>query len=494
MRRTFACMSAGTANDLDVLVIGAGLSGIAAAYYLRTREPWARISILEARAKPGGTWNLFRYPGVRSDSDMHTLGFSFRPWHGDIALAGGRSIQAYIEETAHEFGIDDCIRFDHRAIAASWSSADARWTVEIARGDGARTSATCRFLYLCTGYYDYERGYLPEFAGMDRYRGEIAHPQFWPDGLDYRNKRVAVIGSGATAVTLVPAMSADAQHVTMVQRSPSYVLAVPGRDPIAVALNRALGNRLAHPLVRWKNVLRQMFFYNLMRRYPAFARKKILEFTQKALGPQFDTQRHFTPVYEPWDQRMCFVPDGDLFAALRSGRASIATGEIECFTETGLRLRGGEEIDADIIVTATGLNVKLMGGMQLDLDGKPLDLANAVSYKGMMFCGVPNLALALGYTNASWTLKCELTARYVCRVVRRLRSGGYAYCVPQAPPPGVGTEPAIGLKSGYIVRAHGTLPRQGRRAPWKLHQNYALDLAALRFGKVEDGVMQWVKA
>lgn len=486
-------MTTESTNDLDAIVVGAGLSGIAAGYYLRTRVPHARIALLEARAETGGTWNLFRYPGVRSDSDMHTLGFSFRPWHGDVALADGPSIERYVADTAREFGIDRSIRFNHRAQRASWSSHDARWTLEVL-ANGAPLRMTCRFLYLCTGYYDYERGYLPEFADVERFRGTILHPQAWPESFDYAGKRVVVIGSGATAVTMVPAMAHAAAHVTMLQRSPTYVVAVPGRDPAARLLNRLLPAALAHPLVRWKNVLRQMFYYNLMRRYPAFAKRRILRLARTAAGPQVDADTHFNPRYNPWDQRLCVVPDGDLFAALRSGRAGIVTGEIERFTERGVHLRSGEELEADVIVTATGLNLKLLGGMQLDVDGAAIDLSKMVSYKGMMFCGVPNLAIALGYTNASWTLKCELTARYMCRIMLRLQRGGFAYCVPDPPEDGMPVEPAISLTSGYVQRAHAYLPKQGTRAPWKLYQNYALDLAALRFGRLDDGVMRWARA
>ncbi len=481
-------------SDFDVLIVGAGLSGIAAGYYVQARLPRARFAGLEARESLGGTWTRFRYPGVRSDSDMHTLGYSFHPWNGDVALADGPSIAAYVAQTAREYGVDRRIRYRHHATSAAWSSRDARWSVEVLVGEPHTTQTfTCRFLYLCTGYYDYANGYVPEFPGVEAYRGALVHPQAWPESLDYAGKRVVVIGSGATAVTLVPAMAAHAAHVTMLQRSPGYVVSLPGRDLVARALYRTLPSRLAHAAVRWKNVIRQIFFYALMRRFPQLAKRQIKRMTQRALGAQYDVERHFSPRYEPWDQRLCFVPNGDLFETLRAGSASIVTGSIERFTERGIRLRDGSELDADVVVTATGLNMKLLGGIALTVDGVPVSLPDTVSYKGMMFCGVPNLALALGYTNASWTLKCELTARYVCRLFAYMAARGYAYAVAAPPGPGVGTEPAIALTSGYVLRALHRLPKQGTRAPWKLHQNYALDLAALRFGRLDDGVLSFVR-
>lgn len=483
-----------TAIDVDVLIIGAGLSGIAAGSYVSTRLPGKTFFILEARDALGGTWDLFRYPGIRSDSDMHTLGYSFRPWRGDVSLADGPSIKAYIRETASDFGLDTHIRYGRRAVRAEWSSELARWTVHVLLEGAAEETYTCRFLYACSGYYDYASGYLPDWSGIDAFAGTIVHPQAWPQSLNYAGKRVIVIGSGATAVTIVPAMAKEASHVTMLQRSPTYIVSLPSHDAVARAAYALLPSRAAHAFVRWKNVLLQMFFYNLMRRRPEFAKRRIKDLIRKELGPQFDVDRHFSPSYNPWDQRLCLVPEGDLFEAIREGRVSVATGEIERFTKDGILLRSGEELHADIIVTATGLNVRLLGGMELIVDGAPVVPRDSIAYKGMMFCGVPNFALALGYTNASWTLKCELTSRYVCRLLRYMDRHGYVSCSPAAPGDEIGTEPAISLTSGYIARAASALPKQGSKTPWKLHQNYALDLAELRFGRMEDGVMEFARA
>ncbi|MBV8638291.1 MAG: NAD(P)/FAD-dependent oxidoreductase [Candidatus Eremiobacteraeota bacterium] len=480
-------------TDLDIIIAGAGLSGIAAGYYVQSRLPGRSYRILEARDAIGGTWDLFVYPGVRSDSDMHTLGYSFRPWRGDIALADGPSIKAYIAETARELGIDRNIRYRRRVVRAQWSSQTARWTLDV-EADSAIETYTCRFLSMCSGYYNYERGHLPQWTGVERYRGTIVHPQAWPRHLDCTGKRVIVIGSGATAVTLVPALAKTASHVTMVQRSPGYIVSLPQRDALARALNTILPSGLAHAAVRWKNVARQMLYYSLMRRYPEFARNNIKKMTRRELGTACDVDRHFTPKYNPWDQRLCFVPNSDLFASIRSGKASVVTDSIDEFTEHGVRLASGETHDADIIVTATGLDVQLLGATEIRIDGRRVSPSEFISYKGMMFCGVPNFSLALGYTNASWTLKCELTARYVCRLVRYMDRRGYAYCVPSPPDPSLATEPAISLTSGYIKRAEHLLPKQGSRKPWKLYQNYALDLASLQFGRLDDGVMVFARA
>ncbi len=476
----------------DVLIVGAGLSGIGAAYALQTRCPAKSFAILEARHSVGGTWDLFRYPGVRSDSDMYTLGYSFRPWRSEMSFTDGASILQYIRDTAQEHGIDRHIRLGQRVTRTSWSSAEARWMVEAEAGpERTVTRYTCNFLYLCSGYYDYAEGYRPDWPGMDQFQGRLVHPQHWPANLDYAGQRVVVIGSGATAVTLVPEMARQAQHVTMLQRSPTYVVALPARDRIANWLHRWLPETIAHGLARWKNVLLTMVFYNLARLQPDFTTRSILRGVRRELGPDYDVGTHFTPRYKPWDQRLCIVPDADLFKAIRSGQASVVTGEIETFTPSGLRLRSGEELQADIIVTATGLRVQLMGGLRLEVDGAPVDVAKTVLYRGMMLSEVPNLACAIGYTNASWTLKCELTSAYVCRVLNHMDGHGYTWCVPRLPKEPIAEEPAVSLTSGYVQRASALLPKQGSRTPWRLHQNYALDLAALRLGAVADGTMEF---
>ena len=477
----------------DVMIVGAGLSGIGAAYHLQEKCPEKSYVILEGRGAIGGTWDLFRYPGVRSDSDMHTMGYRFRPWQEAKALADGSAILRYIRETAKEYGIDRKIRFHHRVVRASWCSHDAQWTVDVAAHDGQAAHFKCNFLYMCGGYYEYDAGYMPGWAGMDRFTGRIVHPQQWPEDLDYENKRVVVIGSGATAVTLVPAMAKKAAHVVMLQRSPTYIVTRPSEDAIAHWLHRWIPARLAHGLVRWKNILLQMYFYNLARRKPDATKNSILKFAQRQLGPNYDVKKHFNPRYKPWDQRLCLVPDGDLFAAIRAGKASVATDEIESFTEKGIRLRSGAELEADIIVTATGLKMRLMAGMEVVVDGVPVDFAKTMTYKGMMSSDVPNLASALGYTNASWTLKCDLTSEYVCRLLNFMHGHNYAYCTPRKRDSDLKEEPALSFTSGYVQRALPFLPKQGSKKTWRLNQNYALDLLALRFGRVDDGTLEFTQ-
>ncbi len=495
------------AEHVDALIIGAGLSGIAAGYYLQTRCPTKRYLILEGRGAIGGTWDLFRYPGVRSDSDMQTLGYSFRPWREAKSIADGPDILRYIRETAEAYGIDQRIRFHHQARSASWSSATGLWTVAAERpaesgensengenGEGVeRVEFTCSFLYTCTGYYDYAHGYTPEWPGRARFTGQIIHPQEWPDDLDYAGKRIVVIGSGATAVTLVPALARRAAHVTMLQRSPTYIVARPSEDTIANWLRRSLPAPLADSAVRWKSILLGMYFYSLARRRPDITRQAILRMTRDQLGPDYDVETHFTPRYNPWDQRICLVPDADLFAAIKEGRASVVTDEIETFTETGIHLRSGAELAADIIVTATGLMMRILSGVQLSVDGAPVDLGKTLSYRGMMYGGVPNLASAIGYTNASWTLKCELIAQYVCRLLNYMDRHGYSECRPQPVDVTAGDEPVLNLTSGYVRRALNSLPRQGSKKPWKTYQNYALDLMALRFNTLNDGAMAFTR-
>jgi len=471
--------------------VGAGLSGIGGACHLKTECPKKSFVILEAREAMGGTWDLFRYPGVRSDSDMYTLGYRFRPWRDARAIADGPAILKYIRETAADYGVDNAIRYHHRVRRASWSSHDARWTVEAEIGpEKTVVQLTCNFLYLCTGYYDYESGYTPEWPGIARFRGTIVHPQKWPEDLDYAGKRIVVIGSGATAITLVPAMAQRAAHVTMVQRSPSYVVTRPAEDKIANLLRRVLPVRTAYMLTRWKNVLSATFFYNLARTRPELFKWMVARGVRHQLGDKYDS-KHFTPPYNPWDQRLCLVPDADLFRAIREGRVSVVTDHIEAFTEDGLLLKSGQRLDADIIVTATGLVLKLMSGMQLLVDGAPVDLPKTLVYKGMMFSDVPNLALAVGYTNASWTLKCDLTAEYFCRLLNHMDHHGYAVCTPRVNDQDFSVEPVIDFNSGYVLRALDTLPRQGSKTPWRLHQNYMKDLSMMRYGRLEDGAVEF---
>lgn len=476
-------------EHFDVLIVGAGLSGVGAAAHLKTECPEKSFAIFEGRAAMGGTWDLFRYPGIRSDSDMYTLGYRLRPWTNPKAIADGPAILEYIRDTAQEFGLTDTIRYGHRVRRAEWSSEDARWTVEVESGD----RFTCGFLYLCTGYYDYESGYTPEWKGTERFGGKIVHPQKWTDDIDYAGKRVVVIGSGATAVTLVPALAEKAEHVTMLQRSPTYVVSMPARDKIANFFRAILPGRAAYVLTRWKNIARATFFYTISRKRPSFMKRLIAKGVTKEVGEE-TAMKHFTPTYNPWDQRLCLVPDSDLFVAIRSGKAEVVTDQIESFTETGLQLTSGQQLDADIIVTATGLVLKIMAGLELVVDGETVDLSTKMAYKGMMYSGVPNLASAFGYTNASWTLKCDLTAEYVCRLLKYMDSNGYTSCTAQANDPTVTPEPVLDFNSGYVLRALDELPRQGSKTPWRLHQNYIKDLGMLRYGKLDDGTMEFKNA
>jgi len=475
-------MTEAAIEALDVLIVGAGISGIDAAFHIQKRLPGKSYAILEDRERIGGTWDLFRYPGIRSDSDMYTLGFPFRPWRGDKAIVEGAEIRGYVEATAREYGIDRRIRFGHAVTKASWSSAEARWTVEAESAEGTRRFA-CAFLYLCAGYYDYAGGYRPHWPDEERFEGRIVHPQHWPEDLDHAGKNVAVIGSGATAVTLVPALARTAAHVTMVQRSPSYVVARPARD--------ALARWIGPGLTRAKNVALSSFFFNLARKRPAKTRARLIEMAAGELPAGYDVDRHFSPGYNPWEQRLCLVPEGDLFAAIRDGKASVATGAIERFTPRGLLLGGGEEVEADIVVTATGLVVRLMGGVALDVDGVAADPAGRLVYKGMMLEGVPNLAFAFGYTNASWTLKCDLTARYLCRLLRHMDHRGLRVATPRVAGPAVEAQPLLDFSSGYIARAAGLLPKQGQRMPWRVPQNYFRDVLTLGLGRVADREMEF---
>lgn len=478
-------------GHFGVLVIGAGLSGIGAACHLVQKRPRTTFALLEARNAIGGTWDLFRYPGIRSDSDMSTFGYAFRPWNNSRAIADGPAILRYLAETAKAYGVDRHIRFGFKVVRASWRSADASWALDIDGPDGEKLAFTCNFLILCTGYYEYENGYMPGWPGMERFSGRTVHPQKWPQDLDYDGKRVVVIGSGATAVTIVPAMASRASHVVMLQRSPTYVVARPAEEALDKRLRKRLPARLAGGIIRWKNILLQMYIYRLSRRKPAALRAQIIKLAQAELGPELDAAEYFTPRYEPWDQRLCLIPDGDLFGAMRAGKASIVNGEIETFTETGLRLTSGQEIAADIIVTATGLKVRLMGGIAIEVDGAPVDIATTIGYKGAMFSDVPNLASFFGYTNASWTLKSDLIAEYVCRLLSHMDRRGYAICTPRLGDTAIAEEPTLPLTSGYIERSKHLFFKEGAKKPWRLNQNYALDVMALRFGAIQDGALEF---
>jgi monooxygenase len=477
-------------EHFDVLIVGAGLSGIGAGYHLQTRCPRRSYAILEGRDAIGGTWDLFRYPGIRSDSDMYTLGYSFRPWKEAKAIADGPSILQYVRDTASEYGIDRRIRFGHQVKRASWSSRDSRWTVEAERA-GELVRLTCGFLFLCGGYYKYSEGYTPEFTGMARFAGRIVHPQKWTGDIDYEGKRVVVIGSGATAVTLVPELAKKAAHVTMLQRSPTWVVARPSEDGMANWLRRWLPPMIAYGITRWKKVLLQQYFFNLCRRSPARARELILGGVRAYLGRDYDVATHFTPRYNPWEQRMCLVPDADLFRAIRAKKASVVTDRIETFTENGIKLKSGTELEADLIVTATGLNLEVLSGLELTVDGARVEPPKTFNYKGLMYSGVPNLASSFGYTNASWTLKCDLTCEYVCRLLNYMEKHGYRQCTPRNSDPSLAEEPWVDFSSGYIHRSLHLFPKQGSKAPWKLHQNYARDILTLRFGRIDDGVLDF---
>jgi monooxygenase len=479
-------------EHFDVILIGAGLSGIGAACHLQTKCPRKSFIILEGRDAIGGTWDLFRYPGIRSDSDMYTFGYSFRPWRSGASIADGPSILNYIRETAQAYGIDRKIRFQHRVKRATWSSTDAVWTLETECGAGQEvTRLTCNFLFTCTGYYDYKAGYTPDFPEIERFGGVIIHPQHWPAGFDYRSRRVVVIGSGATAVTLVPALARTAAHVTMLQRSPTYVISLPSQDRLANWLRRHLSADLAYGLVRWRNVLLGIYFYSLCRRKPARVKRRIIGWVREHLGADYDVDKHFSPYYNPWDQRLCLVPDADLFRAIKAGKAEVVTDQIKAFTENGIELQSGRELAADVVVTATGLKLKLLGGVEMEVDGRPINFAETMNYKGVMFSDVPNLAAAIGYTNASWTLKCDLVSDYICRLLNYMDRRGYARCVPRRRDPSIGEEPLVDFTSGYIRRSIHELPRQGSKTPWRLRQNYLLDLISLRLGPVGDKALEF---
>jgi cation diffusion facilitator CzcD-associated flavoprotein CzcO len=479
-------------THLDVLIVGAGLSGIGAGHYLQTECPWADYAIFEARDAIGGTWDLFRYPGIRSDSDMHTLGYSFRPWDGEKSIADGDSILQYIKDTATESGVDTHIRFNHRIISADWSTPDSLWHITAERTDTDETiHLTAGFLFSCSGYYRYDHGYLPDFDGMADFAGTIVHPQAWPEGLDVAKKKIVVIGSGATAVTLVPALSRSAAHVTMLQRSPTYIASLPEKSPVVALLRRLLPPKQAGTAAKWFHALVTQAFYQVSRRYPKLVRRMLTKGLARQLPAGYDVATHFTPRYNPWDQRFCAVPNGDLFKAISADSASVVTDQIERFTKTGLLLTSGRELEADIIVTATGLELLFLGGIALTVDGEAVDPASRLTYKGMMIEGVPNLAVAIGYTNASWTLKCDLTCDYVCRLLNHMHDRGLTMCVPRNRDASAASGPILGLTSGYIQRSAHLLPKQGTEYPWQVHQSYLRDYRALKMSDVEDSVMEF---
>ena len=475
-------------EHIDVAIVGAGLSGICAAYHVGRSCPWKSYAVLEGRERLGGTWDLFKYPGIRSDSDMPTLGYTFRPWTGEKAIADGPSILQYVRDTAREFGIDEHIRYRHRVTAAAWNTDAATWTLEVETPEGPRRMVA-NWLFVCTGYYDYEGGHAPRFEGQEAFGGRIVHPQHWPDDLDHSDQRVVVVGSGATAVTLVPEMAKRAARVTMLQRSPTWIVSMPAEDRLANWMHKRLGAKAAHAITRWKNIAYTLYSYQLAQRLPNFVGGAIRKMAAKDLPEGYDTETHLKPSYKPWDQRLCLVPDSDLFHAIRDGRAEIVTDHIERFDETGIRLKSGEHLPADIIVSATGLKLKIAGGIAVSVDGEPLDLAETYSYKGAMYSGLPNCSVALGYTNASWTLKCELIARYTTRVMNHMAVEGFDYAVPRRPDPELGTRTTFELTSGYLERSRHMIPKQTERGPWRQYQNYLLDMRLMRFGNVTDAMI-----
>jgi len=479
-------------TEIDVLIIGAGLSGIGAGFYLKRDCPGKSFAILENRDAIGGTWDLFRYPGIRSDSDMFTLGYAFKPWRESKAIADGPSIKKYVNETADEYGIRQHIRFKHKVKRASWSSEDARWTVE-AEHEGRLERFVCKFLLNCAGYYNYEKGYSPAFKGADQFKGALIHPQHWPENLDYAGKRVVVIGSGATAVTLVPAMTDKAAHVTMLQRSPTYMVSMPAEDALANWMRDHLPATWAYNLTRLRKVLFQQFFFRLARSRPAKTKERLLGLIREQLGPDYDMQTHFTPRYNPWEQRLCLVPDNDMFLAIKAGKASVVTDTIDTFTEKGIKLASGKELEADIIISATGLNLQMFGGAELSVDGKWIETGKLYAYKGAMYSDVPNFASVFGYTNASWTLRADLICQYVCRMVNYLSDYGLDQVTPRLS--GAHTDkPFVDFSSGYFERVKDILPKQTTVAPWKQNQSYMHDLMDLRFGAIEDGILEFKRA
>ena len=476
-------------ESYDVIIVGAGISGIAAAYHIKKKCPNHRIRIIEARDTIGGTWDLFRYPGIRSDSDMYTFGFAFRPWTDGKVFADGPSIRKYVRETAQESEIEKDIQFGYRVVGAEWNSASAQWTLQAKSSKTDETiSYQCNFVVMCSGYYRYDKGHLPDFPGMETFQGDIIHPRFWKEGTDYTGKKVVIIGSGATAITLVPAMVEEAAKVTMLQRSPSYVAARPSRDLMVDFLGPFLPPKLTHALARTKNILLAIYFFQMAQKFPELVRRVVKKRIRDELGEDFDVEKHFNPRYAPWDQRFCLAPDGDFFAALKTERAEIVTDTIDTFVETGIQLSSGEILEADLVIPATGLELQLFGGCELKIDGKTFSVSDSFTYRGMMLSGLPNLAIALGYTNSSWTLKVDLTCERVCRVLNHLKKTGQDYCVPK-PQTNVNERPLLDLSSGYVARAKEMLPKQSDESPWRTYQNYIQDMLTIRFSRIDDGTL-----
>lgn len=480
-------------EHFDVIIVGAGISGIGAADHLQQHCPGKSYQILEARAAMGGTWDLFRYPGIRSDSDMFTLGFGERPWRNDKIIADGPSIKSYVEKTARDLGIDRHIRFNTRVEKIDFDSAVARWTVTASTPSGEK-KFTCGFLWMCSGYYRYSAGYTPEFPGADKFRGDVIHPQFWPENYDYSGKEIVVIGSGATAVTLIPSMTDKAKHVTMLQRSPSWFYSLPQTSKAAVTLSKFFGRSLGYRLVRWWRIVFQQIMYKMIRARPEKAGENLLNLVREQLPAGYDVEKHFHPRYNPWDQRLCVVPDGDLFKAISAGKASVETDEIDAWVEDGIRLRSGKTLKADLIITATGLHLEAMGGARASVDGKAFDIANSLHYRGLMLAGMPNACFFFGYVNSSWTLRADLVSRFVCRLINFMDRNGYDFAVPVNDDPALKAEPFLNLSSGYVVRALDRLPKQGVRAPWRNPQSYWEDIRQLRFGRINDGVLRFSRA
>ncbi|MDA9610419.1 NAD(P)/FAD-dependent oxidoreductase [Pseudomonadota bacterium] len=474
----------------DIIVVGAGISGIAAGYNLQKSCPDKSFAILEGREALGGTWDLFKYPGVRSDSDMHTLGFRFKPWIHKKAIADGPSILKYLNETVDDYNLREKITYNQKVIASNWVSDSSIWELTV-DDNGQEISMSCNFLFLCGGYYSYDKPYMPDFPGMDEFNGRIIHPQFWDESLDYSNKKVVVIGSGATAVTLVPAIAESAKQTTMLQRSPSYVISAPAEDSWNNALNKIFPVKFTYFMIRWKNILRTIIGFYLSRKYPERIKERLINLVREELGQDFDVEKHFTPSYKPWDQRMCLVPDGDLFSAIKDNRANIVTDTIDTFTPTGILLNSGNEIEADIVISATGIELNALNDINVSVDGVKVEANRKLSYKGMMLSGVPNLAITFGYVNSSWTLRADLTCEYVCRLINTMDKERCAACSPEEDLNALVEDDYIDFSSGYVQRALDRLPKQGKKSPWRNYQNYLLDIFYVRLFSIKDSTLRF---